>query len=126
MTISTALPLPALVGLEAAQQALLLLAVEPELRGLVLAAPAGTGKSSLARGLRALLDDDAPFVELPLSADEEGLLGGLDMEPTLRSGVGEQLATVAITDEQVAFLVSAALAFGVEGQRAVRLLIALQ
>src|SRR3712207_4192760 len=86
MTIHPALPLPALVGLEAAQQALLLLAVDPQLRGLVLAAPAGTGKSSLAHGFRSLIDEDAPFVDLPISVDEEGLLGGLDMEATLRTG----------------------------------------
>lgn len=81
------LPFPALVGLETAQQALLLLAVEPRLRGVVLAAPAGTGKSSLARGLRGLLKErDTPFVELPANADIDNLLGGLDLEATLLCG----------------------------------------
>lgn len=78
------LPFPALVGLELAQQALLLLAIDPELRGVVLAAPAGTGKTSLARGLNALLD--VPFIELPASIDTENLLGGLDLQATLRTG----------------------------------------
>ena len=83
------LPLPALVGLELAQQALLLLAVEPRLRGMAVGAPAGAGKSSLARGMRDLLcsdDRSVPFVELPLGIDEAGLLGGLDIEATLRAG----------------------------------------
>ena len=81
------LPFPALVGLEMAQQALLLLAVEPRLRGIVLSASAGTGKSSLARGIRDLLGSDATaFVEAPPSADVENLLGGLDLEATLRTG----------------------------------------
>ncbi len=83
------LPLPALVGLEFAQQALLLLAVEPHLRGMAVGAPAGAGKSSLARGMRDLLcsdDRSVPFVELPLGIDEAGLLGGLDIEATLRAG----------------------------------------
>lgn len=81
------LPFPALVGLELAQQALLLLAVEPRLQGVVLPAAAGTGKSSLARGMRSLLNDDAiPFVEVPPSVDIENLLGGLDLEATLRTG----------------------------------------
>jgi magnesium chelatase subunit D len=85
--MSALLPFPALVGLQAAQQALLLLAVEPRLRGVVLAAPAGTGKSSLARGLRSLLSiDKAPFVEVPTSADMESLLCGLDLPATLRTG----------------------------------------
>lgn len=83
----TNLPFPALVGLETAQQALLLLAVEPQLRGLVISAAVGTGKSSLARSLRALLGHDAmPFVEAPPSTDVENLLGGLDLEATLRAG----------------------------------------
>lgn len=84
-----ALPLSALVGLELAQQALLLLAVEPRLRGIAVGAPAGAGKSSLARGMRDLLcsgERSVPFVELPLGVDEAGLLGGLDIEATLRAG----------------------------------------
>lgn len=86
--ITGELPFPALVGLELAQQALLLLAIEPRLRGVALSAPAGTGKSSLARGIRALLgdDDNVPFVEIPASVDTENLLGGLDLEATLRTG----------------------------------------
>lgn len=81
----TTLPLAALVSLDAAVQALLLLAVEPRLRGVALAAPVGSGKTSLARGLQALLGP-VPFVELPLNADDDGLLGGLDLEATLRLG----------------------------------------
>jgi magnesium chelatase subunit D len=72
---------------------LLLLAVEPRLRGMAVGAPAGAGKSSLARGMRDLLcsdDRSVPFVELPLGVDEAGLLGGLDIEATLR--VGRQVA----------------------------------
>ncbi|HMP39177.1 MAG TPA: sigma 54-interacting transcriptional regulator, partial [Roseiflexaceae bacterium] len=79
------LPFPALIGLETAQQALLLLAIEPRLRGVVIAAPVGSGKSSLARSLHAL-SNEIPFVELPLGADEDALLGGLDIEATLRHG----------------------------------------
>jgi magnesium chelatase subunit D len=78
------LPFPALVGLDLAQQALLMLAVEPRLRGVALAATAGTGKSSLARGIQALLD--VPFVDVPTSASIENLVGGLDLEATLSAG----------------------------------------
>jgi len=80
------LPFPGLVGLERAQQALLLLAIEPRLKGVVLAAGAGTGKSSLARGLSDLLGAEMPFIEIPASIDIENLLGGLDLEATLHSG----------------------------------------
>ncbi|PJF25635.1 MAG: magnesium chelatase ATPase subunit D, partial [Phototrophicales bacterium] len=80
------LPFPALVGLEPVQQALLLMAIQPRLRGVILAAPVGTGKTSLARGLRDLLGAKTPFVELPSSVDAENLLGGADIEATLRTG----------------------------------------
>jgi magnesium chelatase subunit D len=98
MTRAATIPFPALVGLDTAQQALLLLAVEPRLRGLVIGAAAGTGKSSLARGFAEIIRGQAflspasdtrsssPFVELPLGADEESLLGGLDLEATMRTG----------------------------------------
>lgn len=78
------LPFSALVGLDVAQQALLLLAVEPRLCGVVLAARAGTGKSSLARGIRALLD--VPFIEIPATVSVENLVGGMNLEATLRKG----------------------------------------
>ena len=51
----THLPFPALVGLDVAQQALLLLAVDPELRGLVIAAPVGS-KSSARRASSTLCE----------------------------------------------------------------------
>ncbi|MBA3948139.1 MAG: magnesium chelatase ATPase subunit D [Herpetosiphonaceae bacterium] len=82
------LPFGALVGLAPAEQALLLLAVEPRLRGVVLAAPAGSGKSSLVRSYRTLLDlAPATFVELGPGADEASVLGGLDIEATLHGGM---------------------------------------
>lgn len=99
----TTLPFSALVGLEAARQALLLLAVDPALGGVILAAGVGTGKSTLMRSFARLLaiGDDAlvarpdhtahaqfhtPFVELPVGITEDRLLGGLDLEGTLATG----------------------------------------
>lgn len=79
------LPLPALVGLDAPRLALLLLAVEPRLRGLALAAPAGSGKSALIDGYRQL-QPTQKITELPLGADDEALVGGLDLEATLATG----------------------------------------
>ena len=50
-----------------------------------MAGPAGSGKSALLRGMHALLPDE-PFLELPSGCDDEALLGGLDVEATLRHG----------------------------------------
>lgn len=80
------MPLPGLVALDTPRLALLLLAVEPRLRGVAFAGPAGSGKSALLHGLAALLPD-LPFEMLPLGSDEEALLGGLDLEATLARGV---------------------------------------
>ncbi|GIV85847.1 MAG: magnesium-chelatase 67 kDa subunit [Candidatus Roseilinea sp.] len=75
-----------IVGLEAAKQALLLLAVNPALAGVAIAATVGSGKSTLARAFAALLPEGAPFVELPVNVTEDRLLGGLDLEATLATG----------------------------------------
>lgn len=77
--------MPALVALDAPRLALMLLAIEPRLRGVAFAGPAGSGKSALLHGLHALLPD-LPFEQLPIGADDEALLGGLDLEATLASG----------------------------------------
>lgn len=79
------LPLPGLVALDTPRLALLLLAVEPRLRGVAFAGPPGSGKSALLHGLHALLPH-APFEPLPIGADDEALLGGLDLEATLARG----------------------------------------
>ncbi len=88
------LPFPALVGLDSARQALLLLAVDPALGGVVLAAGVGTGKSTLMRSFARMISLDVqddtstpvPFVELPVGITEDRLLGGLDLEATLSTG----------------------------------------
>jgi magnesium chelatase subunit D len=79
------LPLPALVAFDTPRLALCMLALEPRLRGVALSAPVGSGKSALLRGFSALIPD-LPIIDLPLGSDQEALLGGLDIEATLRQG----------------------------------------
>jgi len=79
-------PFVAVVGMEAAREALLLAAVEPRLGGVLLQGDRGSAKTTLARGLAALLPDDAPFVELPIGATEDRVLGTLDLAPALSEG----------------------------------------
>ncbi len=87
----TTLAFSALVGLDTARQALLLLAVDPGLGGVVIAAGVGTGKSTLARSFARLSataseSTPPPFIELPVGVTEDRLLGGLDLEATLARG----------------------------------------
>jgi magnesium chelatase subunit I len=84
-----ALPVPfpfvALVGQDLLQQALLLVAVDAGLGGILIAGPRGTAKSTSARALAALLAP-APFVTLPLGASEAQLIGSLDLGVALSEG----------------------------------------
>jgi magnesium chelatase subunit D len=65
-------------------QPLLLLAIEPKLKGLLIAAGPGFGKSTLARAYRSLLPE--PYIEIPINITEDRLLGGLDFERTIAAG----------------------------------------
>ena len=84
------LPFVAVVGHAAVKRALLLLAIEPRLRGVAFAAPAGSAKSVLARGFAQIVPDvdgqRPPFVILPGNISEDRLFGGLDLEATLAGG----------------------------------------
>ncbi len=63
----------------------MLLAVEPRLKGVVFSGPPGSGKSALLRGFQEL-EPALPCVHVPLGCDQDGLLGGLDLEATLNQG----------------------------------------
>jgi magnesium chelatase subunit D len=76
----------AVVGLEDAKAALLYAAVEPRLGGVLLRGEKGSAKTTLARGLAALLPGEASFIELPLGATEERVLGSLDLPELLTAG----------------------------------------
>ena len=100
-------PFAAVVGHHAAKQALLLLAIEPRLRGVLIASERGSAGSTLARAIGSLLptpggdcarrpadrsssgelDNDA--VEVPVNVSEDRLLGGLDLERTISTGKRE-------------------------------------
>jgi Mg-chelatase subunit ChlI len=72
------LPFPALTGQTAMIRALLLLAVNPKLPGLLL-----------ARERQPTVERRPPFVTLPLGITEDQLLGTLDLEGVLPASVHE-------------------------------------
>jgi magnesium chelatase subunit D len=90
-------PFPAIVGLDRVKKALLLLATDPGLRGVILAAGAGKGKSIIARSFGSVipcplslvprhLQGAVSFVEVPMSIAEDQLIGALDVERTIQTG----------------------------------------
>jgi magnesium chelatase subunit D len=79
-------PFAALVGQDDLRLCLLLAAVDPRLGGVLLRGEKGTAKSTSARALAEIVGDDVPFVDLPLGATEDRVLGHLDLERAVREG----------------------------------------
>ncbi|WP_291056597.1 VWA domain-containing protein [Dialister sp. UBA1703] len=77
-------PFAAICGMEKAKEAILLTLVNPFAGGLLLSSEKGTGKSTLVRSARELVD--APWVEIPISITEDRLFGSIDTEEAIRSG----------------------------------------
>ncbi|HEY7545776.1 MAG TPA: AAA family ATPase, partial [Blastocatellia bacterium] len=83
-THHAAYPFAAIAGNHRAKLALMLLAVDPALKGALIRGRPGQAKSALARSFASLID--IRLIETPLGVTADRLLGGLDIEATLRDG----------------------------------------
>jgi magnesium chelatase subunit I len=86
-----AFPFSAIVGQDEMKRALLIAAVDPKIGGVMVFGDRGTGKSTAARALAALLPPlgkgrPVPFIDLPLGATEDRVVGALDIERALGKG----------------------------------------
>jgi magnesium chelatase subunit D len=84
-------PFSAVVGQDELKLALLLSAIDPTIGGVLIKGERGTAKTTIARGLAALLPAKvdgapAPFIELPIGATEDRVVGSLDISKALRDG----------------------------------------
>jgi magnesium chelatase subunit D len=79
-------PFAALVGQDALKDALLWIAVDPRIGGLLITGTRGTAKSTAARALADLLPPGTPFVDLPVGATEDRVIGTLDVRALLAGG----------------------------------------
>ncbi|MDR1935006.1 MAG: AAA family ATPase, partial [Candidatus Accumulibacter sp.] len=87
----TLYPFSAILAQEDMKLALLLNAVNPAIGGVVVRGEKGTAKSTAARGLRELLPPGAggrspAFVDFPLGATEDRVIGAIDFESAVRDG----------------------------------------
>lgn len=80
-------PFSAVTGQQAFKTALILAAVDPRIGGVLISGPRGCAKSTLARGMADILPDHPSgrpsFVNLPLGASEEMLIGTLDLQQVM-------------------------------------------
>lgn len=87
----TLYPFSAIVGQDELKKALLLCAVNPGIGGVLIKGEKGTAKSTAVRGLAEVMPptthtgEPVPFVDLPLGASEDRVLGSLDIEAILSS-----------------------------------------
>ena len=72
-------PFSAVVASEDLKLALLLVALDPKISGVLIEGEKGTAKTTLARALGELLPAPARFVELPLGASEDRVKGAVDL-----------------------------------------------
>lgn len=77
-------PFSAVIGQQSFKLALILSAINPAIGGVLVSGPRGCAKSTLARGIADILDQEASFVTLPLATSEEMLVGSLDLEQVLQ------------------------------------------
>ncbi len=74
------------VGHKDAKLSLILNAIDPFCGGVIIIGDKGCGKSTLVRAFKGIIPNNIPFVELPLNITEDSLIGGIDIEETLRTG----------------------------------------
>jgi len=74
------------IGHDGAKLGLILNAIDSRCGGVLFIGEKGSGKTTLSRLFKRLLPKETPFVELPLNITEDTLLGGIDIEETLKTG----------------------------------------
>ncbi len=77
-------PFAAVLGMEKAKEAATLALVNPRAGGLLVSGAKGTGKSTLLRAARELIQ--VPWTEVPVSVTEDRLYGSIDAEAAVKYG----------------------------------------
>ncbi|AUC15488.1 hypothetical protein BTO06_10200 [Tenacibaculum sp. SZ-18] len=73
-------PFTAIVGQDDFKLCLLLNLIDPTIGGVLATGDKGTGKTTTVRALSQLMGEDFPFVNLPIGATEDRVLGSVNLE----------------------------------------------
>ena len=77
-------PFSAIVGNDAAKEALVCALTSPDINSVLICGPKGTGKSVLARSVSSIAG--RKIVTLPLNATEDRIFGSIDLEKAMSEG----------------------------------------
>lgn len=98
-------PFSAIVGQRDMKRALMLVAVQPKIGGVLILGERGTAKTTAVRALPHVLAKDMRVVELPLNATEDRVVGTLHVGSLMRSGEREFVPGVlAEADGQILYV----------------------
>ncbi len=79
------LPFSAVLGMELAKKALMCMAIDDTIKGVLIKGPPGTAKSVLVRSFSELVPDKE-IVNIPPNISDDQLFGGLDFETAIKEG----------------------------------------
>jgi magnesium chelatase subunit D len=80
-------PFTAVLSQEDLKLCLLLNLVDPSIGGVLATGDKGTAKTTLVRGLSQLMGEDVPFVNLPIGATEDSVLGSINLEALINQKI---------------------------------------
>ncbi len=84
MQQKTNFPFTGIIGQDDFKLCLLLNIIDPTIGGVLATGDKGTGKTTAVRALSQLMGSDFPFVNLPIGATEDRVLGSVNLEILLK------------------------------------------
>ncbi|TCI93739.1 VWA domain-containing protein [Tenacibaculum sp. M341] len=84
MQHKTNFPFTGIVGQDDFKLCLILNLIDPTIGGVLATGDKGTGKTTTVRALSQLMGNDFPFVNLPIGATEDSVLGSVNLEVLLK------------------------------------------
>ena len=81
---SALFPFSAVLGMDDAKKAIMCALVNPRIKSVMIRGPSGVAKSTISRSVNGI--SEKKLINVPLSITPEQLLGGMDIEATVKCG----------------------------------------